>query len=143
LRVLRKQLDPVKLLHLIRQGQSALAALTSTAPVTQGPGRESLEQFLSQLPRLWEEGEVRPTHRSKPSKPHWWRTREDAFEGVWYEVLDWLQQGPDVMAISLLKRLQCEYPGRFVDGQLRTLQRRVKEWRKIMAHELVCSCKEQ
>ena len=58
------------------------------------------------------------------------------------EVHDWLQQEPDMTAKSLLKRLQYEYPGRFVDGQLRTLQRRVKEWRKIMAHELIYSCKE-
>jgi len=143
LQLQRKQLDPVKLLHCIRQGQSALSALTSTDHVTHGPGRESLEQFLTQLPRLWRDGEVRPTHRSKPSKSRHWRTHKDAFEGVWYEVLDWLQQEPDVTAKSLLKRLQYKYPGRFVDGQLRTLQRRVKEWRKIMARELVYACMEQ
>jgi len=139
----RKQLDPVKLLHSIRQGQSALSALTSTDHVTQGPGRESLEQCLTQLPWLWRDGEVRPTHRSKSSKPRHWRTHKDAFEGVWYEVLDWLQQEPDVTAKSLLKRLQYKYPGRFADGQFRTLQRRVKEWRKIMARELVYACMEQ
>ena len=143
LRLQRNQIDPVKLLHRIRQSQSTLAALTSTDHVIQGPGRESLEQFLSQLPRLWKDGEVRPTHRSKSSKPHYWRTREDAFEGVWYEVLDWLQQEPDVTGKNLLKRLQYKYPGRFVDGQLRTLQRRIKEWRKIMARELVYGCMEQ
>jgi hypothetical protein len=143
LQLQRNQIDPVKLLHRIRQSQSALAALTSTDHVIQGPGRENLEQFLSQLPRLWKDGEVRPTHRSKPSKPHYWRTHEDAFEGVWYEVLDWLQQEPDVTAKNLLKRLQCKYPGRFVDGQLRTLQRRIKEWRRIMARELVYACIER
>jgi len=58
LRLQRKQLDPVKLLHHIRQGQSALAALASTDSSPQGPGRESLEQFLSQLPRLRQSGEV-------------------------------------------------------------------------------------
>jgi len=54
-----------------------------------------------------------------------------------------LQQEPDVTAKSLLKRLQYKYPERFVDGQLRTLQRRIKEWRKIMARELVYACMEQ
>ncbi len=68
------------------------------------------------------------------------RTHKDAFEGVWYEVLDWLQQEPDVTAKSLLKRLQYKYLGCFADGQLRTLQRRVKEWRNIMARELVYAC---
>ena len=65
-----------------------------------------------------------------------------AIPGVWCEVVDWLQQEPDVTAKSLLERLQYEYPGRFADGQLRTLQRRVKEWRKIMAKELVYACME-
>lgn len=71
----RQQLDPVKLLHCIRQGRSALTVLTSTALAAQGPERESLEQFLSQLPRLWRDGEVRSTHRSTSSKPHYWRNR--------------------------------------------------------------------
>ena len=142
LRLQRKQLDPVGLLHRIREGQSALSALTSTDCSMQGPGRESLEQFLTQLPQLWRDGEVRPTHRSKSSKPRHWRTHKDAFEGVWYEVLNWLQQEPDTTAKSLLKRLQYKYPGHFADSQLRTLQRRVKEWRKIMARELVYACME-
>lgn len=130
----------MKLLHHIRQSQSTLAALASKDHVLQGPGRENLEQFLSQLPRLWKDGEVRPTHRKKSSRPHDWRTHEDAFKGVWCEILNWLHQEPDVTAKSLLKRLQFKYAGRFVDGQLRTLQRRIKEWRKVMARELVYGC---
>jgi hypothetical protein len=47
-----KQLDPVGLLHRIREGQSALAALTCTDSSPHGPGRETLDQFLAQLPRL-------------------------------------------------------------------------------------------
>ena len=43
------QLDPVKLLHRIRQGQAALAALSTGEPYT-GPNRQSLNQFLAQLP---------------------------------------------------------------------------------------------
>jgi hypothetical protein len=35
------------------------------------------------------------------------------------------------------ERLQSDYPGTFADGQLRTLQRRVKEWRAVMARELI------
>jgi hypothetical protein len=33
-----------------------------------------------------------------------------------------------------------KYPGKFSEGQLRTLQRRVKEWRSVMARELVFAC---
>ena len=36
-----------------------------------------------------------------------------------------------------MARLQAEHPDRFSAAQLRTMQRRVKEWRGIMAKELV------
>ncbi|HEW78700.1 MAG TPA: transposase [Phycisphaerales bacterium] len=143
LRSQRQQLDPIKLLHNIRQSQSTLSAIASADCSKQSPQRDSLEQFLSQLPQLWREGEVRPTHQGKTSKPRHWRSRKDPYEGVWYEVLDWLGQEPDITAKDLLKKLQHKYPRRFADGQLRTLQRRVKEWRKIMARELIYGCTEQ
>ena len=40
-------------------------------------------------------------------------------------------------AKSLFERLQSDYPGKFGDGQLRTLQRRIGEWRAIMARKLI------
>jgi len=140
LRSQRAQLDPVRLLHRIREGQAALAALVSPDSSLEGPGRESLAQFLAQLPRLWQAGEVRPTHRAQSPKPRYWRTRKDPFETVWYQVLRWLQESPEITAKELFERLQCEYPGRFADGQLRTLQRRVREWRQVMARKLVYAC---
>ena len=36
-----------------------------------------------------------------------------------------------------MDRLQRDFPGRFPDVQLRTLQRRVREWRHVMARSLV------
>ena len=135
LREQRAKLDPVELLHGIRNAQAALAALVS--PELGGPQRESLEQFLAQLPKLWRLGEVRPTHTQRPVKPRTWRTRKDPFEGVWSDVLRWLQQDPDATAKSLFEHLQSRYPGKFADGQLRTLQRRIGEWRAIMARKLI------
>jgi hypothetical protein len=105
-----------------------------------GPGRESLEQFLAKLPELWRNGEARPTHRSGNSRPRSWRTRKDPFDGVWPEILLWLQENPEATAKSLLERLDREYPGRFPEGQLRTLQRRIREWRHLMARKLVYAC---
>jgi len=140
LRSQREQLDPVRLLYRIRDGQAALAALASTDGSRQGPGRESLDQFIAQLPRLWQAGEVRPTHRAQSTKPRYWRTRKDPFEKVWYEVLRWLQESPEITAKELFERLQCEYPVFFANGQLRTLQRRVREWRQVMARKLVYTC---
>jgi hypothetical protein len=93
--------------------------------------------FLAALPRLWQDGEVRPTHRNRPPKPHWWRTRLEPFENVWPKALGWLQEEPDVTAKELFERLQKEHPGQFSSGQLRTLQRRVREWRQAIARELV------
>jgi Integrase core domain len=129
-------LDPAELLHQIREGQAALAALDS-GDLCHGPERQSLEEFLAKLPELWREGEVRPTHRNESSSPRAWRTRKDPFEEVWPEILVWLQHDPDSTAKTLMERLHQVYPGRFPDGQLRTLQRRIREWRHVMARSLV------
>ena len=139
LRTERDQLDPLELLHRIRESQSALAALGS-GDLGSGPERESLEQFLAKLPELWRKGEARPTHRREDSGPRNWRTRKDPFDGVWPEILMWLQGNPEATAKSLLDRLHHERPGQFPQGQLRTLQRRIREWRRVMARELVYAC---
>ncbi|GEO41847.1 hypothetical protein SAE02_59950 [Skermanella aerolata] len=49
----------------------------------------------------------------------------------------WLEAEPERTARELLERLQSTYPDRYPDGQLRTLQRRVKVWRSAKAQELV------
>jgi hypothetical protein len=126
-------------LHQIREGQAALAALSS-GDLTHGSERESLEAFLAKLPELWRAGEVRPTHRGMSPSRRSWRTRKDPFENVWPEILLWLQADPDSTAKCLMERLHREYPGQFPDGQLRTLQRQIREWRKVMARTLVGVC---
>ena len=52
-------------------------------------------------------------------------------------MLEWLQEDPDSGAVALLDRLQSTYPDRFERAHLRTLQRRVQQWRGIMASKLV------
>jgi len=136
LRTQRDQLDPVELLHRIRQGQSALAALSTGKP-SDGPGRKSLDEFLAGLPELWRLGEARPTHRKGEPKAHYWRTREDPFKDVWTDILLWLQKEPDSIAKVLLARLSEKYPGQYGSKLLRTLQRRISEWRRTMARRLV------
>ena len=132
-------MTPYRLLHTIREAQSALASIKDSAPVSASTS-ESLEQFLGRLPDLWRQGEVRATHEAdaqKARKPHTWRTHPDPFEGVWCEILDWLQRKPDATARELLDRLICRHPERFSRSHLRTLQRRVRQWRRVMARELV------
>jgi hypothetical protein len=63
-----------------------------------------------------------------PQAPRW-RTREDPFEEVWGELQELLEINPGLEAKTLFEYLQRLYAGRFEDGQLRTLQRRVKVWR--------------
>ncbi len=132
----RANLDPMLILHRIRQSQSALATLTSNGTVTDEQEHE-LDKFLAQLPRLWQQGEVRPTHRKPAAKERDYRTRKDPFEDEWSQVLRWLEQEPDTTAKILFDRLRKKYPGKFEDGQLRTLQRRLRLWRQIMAKQLI------
>ena len=58
-----------------------------------------------------------------------WRTRADPFDEVWEEIRQQIQANPGLEAKTLFEALQRQHPGKFGDGQLRTLQRRVKNWR--------------
>ena len=142
LRGSRAELDPVSLLHTIREAQSALATINATDSANV-PQSESLEHFLRSLPELWRQGEVCPTHAPKRRTLRGQRTRLDHFEGVWCEILDWLQQYPDAKAAELLDRLMARCPGRYGRRQLRTLQRRVRQWRIVVAKQLVYASAEQ
>jgi len=62
---------------------------------------------------------------------HRWRTRPDPFAEVWERVRQQLTDSPGLEAKTLFEALQREGPGGFADGQLRTLQRRVKTWRAL------------
>ena len=65
---------------------------------------------------------------SEVHAPHTWRTRADPFAEVWCEVVARLEVNGGLQAKTLFLDLQRRYPGRFGDGQLRTLQRRVKSF---------------
>lgn len=62
-----------------------------------------------------------------PVKPR--GRRPDPFAAVWGEVEEQLSVSAGLEAKTLFEYLQRRYPGQFQDGQLRTLQRRVKYWR--------------
>jgi hypothetical protein len=66
---------------------------------------------------------------SQRRAPHTWRTREDPFQDVWPELEGMLRLNPGLQAKTLFLDLQRRFPGRFPDGQLRSLQRRLKHWR--------------
>lgn len=84
--------------------------------------------------RQWERG---PLPSASKLSRHW-RTRPDPFEGVWEQELVPLleRDGKRVLqATTLLEWLEERHPGRFAAGQVRTLQRRVREWRAVHGPE--------
>ena len=78
--------------------------------------------------RKWRDAGQLP---SQVKSEHTWRTRPDSFEDVWPELKAMLKTDPALEAKELFQYLQRREPGRFADGQLRTLQRRVKVWRAL------------
>lgn len=92
----------------------------ATAAAKAGMDEKTARKYrnLGKLP-----SEVKPEHS--------WRTRADPFAEVWDDVRAKLEINPGLEAKTLFVDLQRRYPGRFADGQLRTLQRRVKAWRAL------------
>ncbi|HET9321861.1 MAG TPA: IS21 family transposase [Bryobacteraceae bacterium] len=66
---------------------------------------------------------------SEMKQKHNWRTRPDPFAAVWEEIRQRLEVEPGLQAKTIFEHLQRTEAGRFADGQLRTLQRRIKQWR--------------
>jgi transposase len=62
-------------------------------------------------------------------KNHDWRTRKDPFEADWGRIKELLEANAGLEAKTIFEYLQREGPGKYQDGQLRTLQRRLKQWR--------------
>ena len=79
---------------------------------------------------------MRPTSRPKEKAKHG-RRRPDPLVAVTAQLHDWFEAEPWRTARELLERLQAEQPGGYPVGLLRTLQRRLKIWRRDKAHELV------
>lgn len=66
---------------------------------------------------------------SESKQPRTWRTREDPFAADWEEIAGRLAEAPELEARALFEDLMRRRPGCYEEGQLRTFQRRVKQWR--------------
>jgi hypothetical protein len=80
--------------------------------------------------RKWKKGPL----PSAAKRPRHWRTRQDPFEAVWQsEVVPLLESDEQgvLEAVTVLGALRERHPGEFHDGQLRTLQRRLRDWRAL------------
>jgi hypothetical protein len=121
-------LDPMQLLEEVRRMRSHLALFAAgfqlhppqTRPET-SPAIQTLAAPDSvPLP-------LGPEHM--PIRARRWRTHEDAFQAAWPTVQAWLQVNPNETSKVLFARLQREFPGVYQEGQIRSLQRRLKDWR--------------
>jgi hypothetical protein len=65
-----------------------------------------------------------------------WRTRQDPLSQVWNsEVIPLLRTDALLNAVTLLEELQRRYPGQYDTSVLRTLQRRMRQWRAVHGAE--------
>ncbi len=104
--------------RLRRLDRLGLPAEQAAAKAGMDPKTARKYRWLGQLP-----SEVRMEHS--------WRTRSNPFAEVWPRVEGQLNLNPGLEAKTVFAWLQREYPGRFADGQLRTLQRHIKQWRAL------------
>jgi hypothetical protein len=72
-------------------------------------------------------------NQDNPLQPtnHTWKTRKDPFEDIKSEIENMLELQPRLEAKTIFQYLQDKYPNRFQEGQLRTLQRKVKKWKAV------------
>ena len=62
---------------------------------------------------------------------HVWRTRKDPFVEHWPLIEEVLGDPPDPEAERRFEWLCQQYPGVYEEGQLRTLQRKLRRWRGV------------
>jgi hypothetical protein len=75
---------------------------------------------------------------SQTKKPRHWRTREDAFASVWEsDVVPLLERDQDgvLEATTIIGELRRVHGQRFTTKHLRTLQRRIRDWRALHGPE--------
>lgn len=68
-----------------------------------------------------------PRKGARPTRTY--RTRPDPFQAVWADVEKMLEAAPGLEAKTILERLLERPEGTFTEGQLRTLQRKIRRWR--------------
>jgi hypothetical protein len=68
---------------------------------------------------------------SELKKPRQYRTRSDPFGEDWPKLEQMLSEAPELKARTLFEWLCEQHPGKYQAGQVRTLQRRVADWRAL------------
>jgi hypothetical protein len=68
--------------------------------------------------------------------PRSWRTRADPFAEDWRQIQEMLVANPGLEAQAVFSWLQVQKPGQYEDGQVRTLQRRIGQWRALHVEQV-------
>lgn len=132
-----KKLDPVYLLKELERLQNnfwehvwqppkEFEPITITRKTAQPESTQDSESEKQSSPRRYRS--VKKTQEA--SKPRTWRTHKDPFEGAWDKLRLRLELKPMFTAKILLDELIEQHPRKYSHSQLRTLQRRVANWRK-------------
>ena len=106
--------EQARMLMTLINREKMLAIAAAKAGMTEKTARKYRD--LGQLP-----SQIAPAHT--------WRTRKDPFEDDWPWLQAQLEFNPGLEGKTLFDAMQRDWPGKYQDGQLRTLQRRVKIWR--------------
>lgn len=77
--------------------------------------------------RKWRSGSL--PWQQRPLRNY--RTRIDPFESIWPEVEQLLEAAPGLEAMTIFEVLRSRSDLSFSDGQVRTLQRRIRRWRAL------------
>ncbi len=144
---LRHGCDPVVLLETIRRAQATLASL-SAGHEQQEPRRargtidpeqadreqRTLSRFLRNLQLLWNESQPNP----KPKTKRRYTPRQRTLFAEHHEHIEqWLESEDTLSAAEVLRGLMALAPGHYHEGQLRSIKRRVREWRAARAERLL------
>jgi transposase len=78
---------------------------------------------------------VRGAERKGARSPRSYRTREDPLAAVWPDVVGMLEEAPGLEAKTIMELLLAREESGLVEGQLRTLQRRIRQWRGLHGPE--------
>lgn len=119
--VLQESLWDVAVLDGQQMLVQEMPARAKTAPQTHSdePGR-----LLSLKPK-------RPSKRSYTSRvPHIWRTRPDPLEGTYDYAKALFTRNPEMTSTQMLAKLMQQFPEQITGKELKTLQRRLAQWRR-------------
>ncbi len=140
-------LDPVRLLHQLKQLQQAVfRCAAGCSPFISSPISDALHVYSVEkctAGTLPEEGNapdppagLETLYREQERRKRvlgWRRTHKDPFQGEWEQIFSWLQANPERSSGDIFRELQRLSPGRYHPLQIRTLQRGM---RKIRAYLL-------